>query len=184
MKYFAIAVTFGIAGSSLAMNLVSNSGFESGVLSPWVQDSNFAPADEDWNVTNADSFTGSFSATDVGDKGLFQGFTVPNKFHITDVSFAIRNLDGSLNAYDLIYSDSTKGTFLYFPTDGNWHVVDVTANVDTTKVLSGIRIFGVSGGDTQRTFVDDVQVDAVPEPATMAALGVGAMAFLRRRRNG
>jgi len=35
---------------------------------------------------------------------------------------------------------------------------------------------------TGNIFIDDVSVEAVPEPATMAVLGLGAAAMLRRRK--
>lgn len=56
---------------------------------------------------------------------------------------------------------------------------------DIASVLGGLQRIGInadvaSGGDFTR--VDNVQLTAVPEPATMAALGLGVAALIRRRR--
>jgi hypothetical protein len=50
-------------------------------------------------------------------------------------------------------------------------------------VLDDLRHVGISNDivGTDRTWTDNVQ--AVPEPATLAALGVGALALIRRKRN-
>jgi hypothetical protein len=48
--------------------------------------------------------------------------------------------------------------------------------------VSTLRFFTILDGDETYAFIDDVCVTAVPEPATMAALAIGAVAAIRRRR--
>lgn len=61
------------------------------------------------------------------------------------------------------------------------------ANVVGTSYLGGRYLVGQNNPGTIPNFVSDdtvfrVELVAVPEPATMAALGVGAFAIVRRRR--
>ncbi|RYG33416.1 PEP-CTERM sorting domain-containing protein [bacterium] len=64
-------------------------------------------------------------------------------------------------------------------------VIDLTPYMDgTVKTLTFTTIDGARTNSTSgsNAFVDNVSIQAVPEPATMAALGLGAAALLRRRR--
>jgi len=42
-------------------------------------------------------------------------------------------------------------------------------------------VYGVSGGDTQRTYVDDWKLMVIPEPASGLLLGLAGLALGRRR---
>lgn len=56
--------------------------------------------------------------------------------------------------------------------------------VRTVSVASaGSRLsFENGGGDNLGAILDDVNIRAVPEPATLAVLGLGALGLIRRRR--
>lgn len=59
-----------------------------------------------------------------------------------------------------------------------------TAPVGTTMVRARASMIGARGnpaGGGQAYVVDDFELNAVPEPATMAVLGLGVVAALRRR---
>lgn len=74
---------------------------------------------------------------------------------------------------DTTFDASTLGNF-WAPASFN-----VTATSTTTRLsFSG----GGLASDYGYYVLDDVSVQAVPEPASLAALGLGAMTFLRRRR--
>lgn len=63
----------------------------------------------------------------------------------------------------------------------NAMVMDGIDTSAATDVFSDADIW-VGGGLGDRAFYDNYTVNAVPEPATLAALGLGAAALLRRRR--
>ncbi len=60
-------------------------------------------------------------------------------------------------------------------------VVPVAADTLLLVPSGGTVVPGV-GGDGAHIVIDDITYTLVPEPGTMAALGIGALALLRRRR--
>lgn len=63
-----------------------------------------------------------------------------------------------------------------------WSLTDtVPEGANLARVVYAIQSFGA--GPNQNIFVDDVSVTVIPEPSTLALLGLGGLAvFLRRRR--
>ena len=70
-------------------------------------------------------------------------------------------------------------------TNADWSKWDLTSDLDLGKTLVGIELGIDTGGLNagNAAWIDDVVVRAtpVPEPASLAALGIGATALLRRR---
>ncbi|MGC9453993.1 MAG: PEP-CTERM sorting domain-containing protein [Phycisphaerae bacterium] len=58
---------------------------------------------------------------------------------------------------------------------------DYLAQYDT---IEGIRLFWRAAGDDAQAILDDISVTYVPEPATLAVLGLGGIGVLLRRRRG
>jgi hypothetical protein len=62
-----------------------------------------------------------------------------------------------------------------------WSVVGaVPAGADLARVVYAIQSFGA--GPNQNIYVDDTSVTLVPEPTSLALLGLGGLAMLLRRR--
>jgi hypothetical protein len=178
-------------GRSNATNILVNPGFESGALAPWFQDRSFSGG-ENWNVTTVTPHTGSFAATDTGNKELKQTFSPTTTSQIDQVSLWAKhdNLTGRELFVDFFYSDGTDQGFTVSTTDLSYDFFNVTSDLATGKLLDGISVFGNSspGPDPSgftRTWVDDFIIDvaAVPEPASLGLLVTGLVCLeLARRR--
>jgi hypothetical protein len=177
------------ATPAAATNILDNSGFETGSLTPWYQANDFSGG-TDWFVTDADSHTGTFSAEDTGNKELRQDFAGVLGSTIDQVSFWARHPNEGTNtalAYTFYYSDNTNAEFLVALVGLDWNFFDVTAQLDTTKTLTGFSIYGNSVGNPPVTRADDFVIDVaggVPEPGTwaMMMLGFGLTGLAIRRR--
>ncbi len=55
----------------------------------------------------------------------------------------------------------------------------IPVGADTARLVYAIQSFG--GATNQTVFVDDVNFNYVPEPATASLLALGGLAMLRRR---
>jgi hypothetical protein len=91
------------------------------------------------------------------------------------------------------YDRWVKLTLTYEPGTGNGSVRlsnlfgagDVTSNYTGITNPLGLNLgsdYVTSVNQRGTAFMDDLVIAAVPEPATLAALGLGALAMLRRRR--
>lgn len=172
-----------------AANIIINGGFETGVLSPWFQDRDFANGGVDWATTTTDAHSGRFSATDIGNKEIRQNFAGVAVARITNASFWLRHpTTTGLPAFvSLFYSDNTNTGFLVNTATTGWEQFNVLSNLSVGKTLTGFSIFGYSGGpDPNATFLDDVEFLAtIPEPAAWAMMlaGFGFVGGMMRRRS-
>ena len=90
-----------------------------------------------------------------------QDFTAISTSVITKVVVWIRHPTGTFlpAAVDFFYTDGTDDEFGVDTLDQNWDSFDLTSDVESGKMLSGISIFGFSGGGvTPTTFVDNVSI--------------------------
>ena len=179
---FAAGLALAAAAPASAVNILVNPGFESGALAPWYQKADFG-GPENWNATTADFHTGKWSATDVGNKLIAQDFAPVAVADVLEASLWIKNVDGSVNALYVAYSDNTSEEFLQVPPANQWVKFDMTADLDPGKFLVSIGVYGVNGGGPiDRTYVDDGVVDVIPAPGAAARLGLGGLLAARRRR--
>lgn len=112
--------------------------------------------------TIGDSYTIEFQST----VNQFGGYFGSN-FHTPN---------GKITFYDANNTVIGSPTTLLAP-QGTWQWNGFSSTVGIKK----IRIDGIQGNNGA-IMADDLQVQAVPEPATMSALGLGAAAMLRRRK--
>jgi len=197
------------SGVSQAQNLIQNGSFESpdviGHL--WYGVGNGIPG---WtivstttNVVVIDNFDTAggvlWHDTPVGDQVLYIGNSVG--VSVVEQSVALESGDvGSLSFLQADFASllsvgspggkvivslrDSLGNFLIGPTtfttpDLSGYIereLDFLVPVTDSYTLSLESIQGHAG------LVDDVRIEIVPEPATMAALGLGAAALIRRRR--
>lgn len=174
-KTFVFLGAMVLAGSSFA-NILVNPGFETGDLTGWTSSS--------FTATNNDAHTGSWSVINNGNFTIEQSFAPVNPADVTEVSVWAKqpDLSGFFFAIDFLYSDSSYEEFYGSAGDQTtWTKFDFVSDLNMAKTLTGIRLYGNSGGTTQ---YDDftVNVNPVPEPASLAVLGLGAAALIRRRK--
>jgi hypothetical protein len=133
----------------------------------------------------------SFNAAETADDNwAYQDFATTAGQEYT-VSFAYANygLD-TTQQLNVLLSDSNAGLLLsssYVDSTGGSDLSAIwnTTSLTFTAVGATTRLkFTDAGSSTVSTdlFVDNVAVEAVPEPMTMLALAGGAVALLRRRR--
>ncbi len=174
-----------VAVPTFANELLSNGGFETGSLPPWAAGRDFCFGTcIPWQVTNSTSHSGTFSATVTGNLELRQDFTPTAGSSISSVTFwTIAGFSGG--AIDFFYTDGSDEEFTYTASNTSWTFVDASADVDTSKVLSGFSIWGGSPGGVY--FYDDLSIvsgASTPEPGTFALLGsaiLGMAGVVRRK---
>jgi len=168
---------------------LANPGFEDLVLNPWYQYQDFSGSSyEDWNITTADSQSGTASATNTGDKGIRQDFSPIATSDINEISFWTRIPTASPtnipSVVKFFYSDNTTSLSFGFTSTTNWEFLDATSDLISGKQLVGIGFFGheLVGGSPllDRTFLDNVLIDAtvVPLPAAAWLFGSGLLGLV------
>ncbi len=178
----AIATLLLIPNLAPGANILVNGGYETGVLAPWYQSLDLGGA-TNWSVTNTDAHTGTYSATDQGNKLMVQYFAPVPTSDITLASVWVKNPNVLFNAIYLEYSDATNASGL-FATTGQWQYVDFAPWLVPGKSLIGVGVWGYSAGGTdERTYVDDWAIEAVPGPATLGLLFCGGWVALCRRKD-
>lgn len=98
-----------------------------------------------------------------------------------DVSFWGYSTGGGLNE-EVYVSATGSSTSMFTVTGGSWnqYTYSFTASSATTTIGFASSAMNTGNGNT---FLDEIEMEAVPEPMTMVVLGgAAAMAALRRRK--
>jgi PEP-CTERM motif len=205
-KYVTLVACTGlvlIASISQAVELTTNGNFETGTFVGWTQ---FPTGSGQQSITSVNPASGLFAAEinndAVASNSLIKqaniGIGVVTTGQLVTISFDARGsyaVPGGV-AFAEFFSEKAGGGvsssvilgggplaidtnpavwkhFVFTTTTGN----DVSGGV--TLQLGAVN--GAGGAGTHM-FFDNVSVSVVPEPATFAVLGLGAIALIRRKR--
>jgi hypothetical protein len=177
-----VFVAVALIGAAKGSQILSNPGFESGSLSPWVEGRSFGGTA--WTISSTNCHSGSFCATNNGNNELEQTFAPVAVGSITDISFWALHTSASVNAVavDLFYQGGADDEFIVDTSGTGWNSFDVFSDLRSSGSLIGFSVFGNSAGVT---IFDDASITtAAPEPASAAFLlvGLGVLAAARWRR--
>lgn len=184
-------------GAASALELVPDGGFESGNLSAFT----LFPSAGTIMITN-DASTGSFAA-DITTTGPIQnpllkafelGGPVPEGTEF-NISFDAKGstADGGV-VFAEFFSEAASGTSKAEILGGaplgltdSYQTFNfmATAGNDTTRGVT-LQIAAITGGapnSFSSVQIDNLSVEVVPEPGSLALLGIGGLAMLRRRRH-
>jgi len=176
-----ICVFAGLVGVANA-NLLTNGGFETGDFTGWsgggVNVGNYInyPYGPSASTVHSGNYGMQFGA--VGHETDIEQVIGTTAGTTYDVSFWVNILDGATNEVTA-FANGNAILDMFDPTVGlgwQYESASFVATGPTSTIAFGFR------QDPGWSAFDDASVEAVPEPATLAALGFGALALVRRRR--
>ncbi len=188
------AIAFGVLMACSASAQITNGGFEAngGSLQGWTT----VRTNADLLASSDYSFEGTHScrydvATGQADSDAYIeqsiGSIAVNDIHALLIAGLAPGGQQDLKAW-FFYSDNTHTDFTHtFDHGGDnltWQQWDMTSLLTSGKTLTGLR-FEVDAGQFDSRddlYVDAVRIRSVPEPSSIAGLGLGAVALIRRRR--
>jgi len=143
-------------------DILLNSGFESGTLSPWFNARNFCSEFcEAWADILFHPIQGTWDAANEGNMELRQNFSATDTSTITRVAYYVRQPnDGIAEAFDFFYTDGSDEEFVVFLNGAEWQLFDVTSDVAAGKSLEGFSVWGYSSSATDQplTFIDGAEI--------------------------
>ncbi len=200
LKMLASALVVAVSGSVVQANLLSNAGFEDPVtydgppfVGFWEAFSGGGTA-ASFNSTvmplsgaqhlelvidnQANNFAGAFQDVE----GLSEGEEITFSVWAKNVGLDSGGSEMRIEWRDSVSNTEISRTPNLVPSlTSEYTLITLTDNVpagaDTARVVYAIQSFG--GALNQNVYLDDASV--IPEPASMALLGLGGLALLRRR---
>lgn len=177
-----VCCLFLFVASAVAGNVLVNPGFETGLLTPWVNSNDFCGGCT-WTVTSADANTGTYSAFVNGNRLLVQTFSPIPVATITETSLWLKMPDSGIAAVYFLYGDSSTEENTV-SVGASWTKFDMTTYLDSGQTLAGFGVYGCSGcAGLSQTFADDFVVNAIPEPGSMILLGTGLLGLAGMARS-
>lgn len=184
LLFVGMAVAF--ASVAFGQNMLTNPGFETGDLTGWteahagsfsaVQSSGFAGGSS--HSGNFMFAFGALSSTDAEDFYQDVATVAGNQY---DVSFWAMDLEANGTSQNLAVTFGGNTVFNGDPSSAGY-----TQYSGTFTATGGTTRLEVNGWESDvYILADDFSVSAhpVPEPASLAVLGLGALALIRRRRS-
>lgn len=144
--------------------LLVNGGFESGTFDPWYHDGA-------WSISGTNPHSGNSCAYGVGNHWLRQDITATPVGDIQSVIVWCRQPESAIAAIDFYYSNLPYSEDIIFPT-ATWGSYDVTSFLSPGGIVTGIRVWGYSGGgpDPDETFYDDISIQTAGVPNVQVTL--------------
>ena len=176
----------GIQNSLLTMHNYDTAGFGSGPALA-IAGTNRAPGDTDQTNNSALVMNGTSK-----NNNAFLQFSV-NTIGLTQLSlsFAVDNNGNGFNTATLQYSTTPAGVYspvatFTITTGSNQLLTSPTFNVTPSATGTFRLVFsgGQSNGNNRETAIDNIQLNAVPEPSTVASglFSVCGLCWFQRRR--
>lgn len=186
IKCYLSIIVLGIFSFNAQSSVISNPGFETGGLAPWVHGFQSPNGGTPWNVTNLDAHTGHFSATSLGNFEIKQSFSPVLTNLITEISFWVKRLgDGPNIAIIFDYQNNEDFEFRFSTSTNDWELFNLTPHLELGHHLIGISIFGNQTGcplNCTQVFIDDVVISTVPEPNTIILLSLSLLILVAYKR--
>jgi hypothetical protein len=187
----SVAIVLGVAAVSSA-NIVTNGSFEAvsygnsykqlsndGVTGGWYAEKDFLEigAASVYGVTGQDGKQVLELDAKANAKASQKLTTTKSKYSVTFSAALRKSVATSSQGGDLYWNDVKVGSFLPSSTKMQDYKFFVTGTGSDK-----ISFVATGKSDSYGTLIDNVSVQAVPEPTSMAALAMGGIALLRRRR--
>jgi hypothetical protein len=177
----ALALLLGSRGQARAGNLIVNGGFETGDFTAWTTGANSYPE----YIVKSPVHSGTYAAQIAGFSYL------PDTLSQTVATTSGQTYTLSFARYQNYLSPTV---FLTVAWDGTTVFTDPDPTVGGVYQTFSVNVVGtgsdtvtfVSANDPAFTYLDDVSLTAVPEPASLGLLGIGSLTLLgygwRRRQ--
>jgi hypothetical protein len=122
--------------AGIPVNLLTNPGFEDGVIAPWTGSA--------WSVTSGDAHTGTYCAENTSGSSLQQMIAPVAVGDVLEISLYCKSPDMVNHVVRLLYSPS-GGDWDEFPHEhggSSWTRFDLTSRIRSSGQLHGISISG------------------------------------------